>query len=71
MKYIILKLEDIIIVVAECKNTRFEIVVNKYKLYTINVYKYLSFSEIVNSWKSNGYKQIKRFLMRQNNEKDV
>lgn len=71
MKYIILKLEDIIIVIAECKNKRFEIVVNNYKLYTINVYKYLSFNEIINSWKSSGYKQIKRFLMRQNNEKDV
>lgn len=65
MKYIILKLDDIIIVIAECGKKRFEIVFDNNNLYTINVYDRLSFEYIVNSWKNSGYKQVKKLSVRQ------
>lgn len=69
MNYTILKLDNIIIVIAEYNKRRFEIVFESGNLEIINVYKYLSFNRIVNSWKENGYKQIKKFSVRQYNDK--
>lgn len=71
MNYAILKLDNIIIVIAEYGKKRFEIVLESGNLEIINVYKYLSFNRIVNSWKENGYKQIKKFTVRQYNEKNI
>ena len=69
MKYIILKRDITIVIIAESDAKRFEIVFESGNLGIINVYKYLSFNQIVNSWKENGYKQIKKFLVRQYNDK--
>lgn len=71
MNYTILKLDNIIIVIAEYYKKRFEIVFENGNLEIINVYKYLPFNRIVNSWKENGYKQIKKFTVRQYNEKNI
>lgn len=71
MKYIILKRDITIVIIAESDAKRFEIVVEENKIITINVYKLLTFDIIESEWKNNGFKQIKKLTVRQNNEKDV
>lgn len=50
---------------------RFEIVVEENKIRTINAFKLLTFDIIESDWKNDGFKQIKKLTVRQNNEKDV
>lgn len=71
MKYIILKRGIHIVIIAEYDEKRFEIVVEKNKIVSINVYKLLTFDFILNEWKTDGFKQVKKFTVRQNNEKNV
>ena len=71
MKYIILKRGITIVIIAESDAKRFEIVVEENRIVSINVYKILTFNIIESEWKNDGFKQIKKLSVRQNNEKDV
>lgn len=71
MKYIILKRGIFIVIVAEYDEKQFEIVVQANKIVAINVYTLLTFDNILNGWKSFGLKQVKKFTVRQNNEKNI
>lgn len=71
MNYIILKRRSTIVIIAESDEKRIEIVVEENKIVSINVYKVLTYEIIVNEWKNDGFKEIKKFTVRQQNEKDV
>lgn len=71
MKYIILKRGITIVIIAESGAKRFEIVVEENRIVSINVYKILTFDIIESEWKNDGFTEIKKFIMRRNNEKDV
>ena len=71
MKYIILKRGILVIIIAEYDEKRFEIAVEENKIVAINVYKLLTLDNILNRWKTYGLKQVKKFKVRQNNEKNI
>lgn len=71
MKYIILKRGILVVIIAEYDEKRFEIVVEENKIAAINVYTLLTLDNILSGWKTFGLKQVKKFTVRQNNEKNI
>ncbi len=64
MKYIILKLYDNIVVIADYHKKRFEITFKNGELSDICIYGHIPFDSVVNTYKNAGFKQIKKFTAR-------
>lgn len=69
MNCAIFKLKNIIIAVVEYRTRRFEIIFKNGEFKEIWTYEHLPFNDIITTCKEFGFKQIKKFKVRQNNEK--
>lgn len=71
MKYAIFKHKNTIIVVAEFRTRRFEIVFENGEFSEIWTFDHLTFNNLIDSFKEFDFKQVKKFTVRQNNEKNI
>lgn len=71
MNYAIFKYKNFIIVVAEFHARRFKIIFKNGELQEIWTYYCLPFNDLIKTCKDFGFKQVKKFTVRQDNEKNV